>query len=80
MDEACSTYGGMRNVYRILVEKPDGKRNHLEDLGTDDRILLKCVLNQYNVRVWSGFIWLRMESVAGSFDRGNRRGISRVAE
>jgi hypothetical protein len=24
--EACSTYGGRRDIYRILVEKPEGKR------------------------------------------------------
>jgi hypothetical protein len=26
MDRACSTNGEKRNPYRILVEKPDGKR------------------------------------------------------
>jgi hypothetical protein len=28
----------VRNAYRILIRKPDGK-NHLEDLGIDGRIL-----------------------------------------
>jgi hypothetical protein len=26
MGKACSTNGGKRNTYRILVEKPEGKR------------------------------------------------------
>ena len=26
MGGACSTYGGKRGVYRVLVEKPEGKR------------------------------------------------------
>jgi hypothetical protein len=26
MDRACNTNGEKRNVYRILVEKPEGKR------------------------------------------------------
>jgi hypothetical protein len=26
MDRACSTHWGMRNEYKILVGKPDGKR------------------------------------------------------
>jgi hypothetical protein len=36
-------YGGligeMRNVYKILIRKPEGK-NHLEDLGVDGRVIL----------------------------------------
>jgi hypothetical protein len=39
MEEACSTFGEMRNAYKILVRKPEGKSN-LKDLGTDGRIIL----------------------------------------
>jgi hypothetical protein len=31
----------IRNAYRILVGKPEGKRNHLEDARVDRRIILK---------------------------------------
>jgi hypothetical protein len=31
--------GEMRNVYKILVEKSEGKKDHLEDLGVDGKIL-----------------------------------------
>jgi hypothetical protein len=33
----------MRNAYKMLFEKADG-RNHLEELGVDGRIKLKWVL------------------------------------
>ena len=36
MGGACSTYGGSRGVYRVLVGKPKGK-NHLEDAVVDGR-------------------------------------------
>jgi hypothetical protein len=32
--------GDMRDVYGILLGKPD-RRNYLEDLGVDDRLHLK---------------------------------------
>jgi hypothetical protein len=41
MGRACSTYGAMINVHRILVGNPEGKIS-LEDLGVDGRIILKC--------------------------------------
>jgi len=31
---------GVRNAYKILVGKPEGK-NHLEDLGVDGRMILE---------------------------------------
>jgi len=30
-----------RGVYRVLVRKPEGKREHVEDLGIDGRIILE---------------------------------------
>jgi hypothetical protein len=36
--------GEMRNMYKILVEKPEGK--HLEDPGIDGRIILKWILGK----------------------------------
>jgi hypothetical protein len=32
----------------------------LEDLGIDGRIVLKYVLIKWSVKVWTGFIWLRV--------------------
>jgi hypothetical protein len=42
--------GDNRNSYRGLVGKPEGK-SHLEDLGLDERIILKGALKKLNVRV-----------------------------
>jgi hypothetical protein len=35
------------------------KRNHLEDLGVDWRIILKWILRKWDVRVWTAFVGLR---------------------
>jgi hypothetical protein len=43
--------GEMRNAYKILVRKPEGK-NHPEDLSTDGRIILKGILGKWGVRLW----------------------------
>jgi hypothetical protein len=43
---ACGTYRvEKRNVYRVLVMKPEEKR-YLEDLGIDWRIILQLMLNK----------------------------------
>jgi hypothetical protein len=39
MGRQVAQMGEMRNVYSILVGKPEGK-NHLEDLGIDGKIIL----------------------------------------
>jgi hypothetical protein len=41
------------------------ERCHLRDLGVNGRIILKIVLTKYAVRVWTGFIWLRMALNSG---------------
>jgi len=33
--------GDMRNAYKILVGKSEGKRDHVGDLGVDAGIILK---------------------------------------
>lgn len=47
----------VRNAYIILFGKLEG-RHHLEDLGTDDRIIFTRVLRKQDVRVWTGFMWI----------------------
>jgi len=39
MNWACGMRGEERNMYRVLVGKPEAKKNHLEGLGIDGRIL-----------------------------------------
>jgi hypothetical protein len=41
------------------------ERNHLEDLGVDGRIILRYIFRQWDVRAWSGSIWLRIGTDGG---------------
>jgi hypothetical protein len=52
--------GEGRNVYRVLVGKPEGKspRRRWED-G------IKMDLGEIGWGVWSGFTWLRIGTVGG---------------
>jgi hypothetical protein len=47
MGGACSAYGG-EAYYRVLVGKREGKR------GVDGRIILRWILRQYGLEVWTG--------------------------
>jgi hypothetical protein len=46
----------MRNSYRILVRKLEGKRPRCE------RIVLKWMLGKLGRKLWTGFIWLRIQT------------------
>jgi hypothetical protein len=39
--------------------------NHLEDTGVNGRIILKRILKIWVIRVWTGFVWLRIETSGG---------------
>jgi len=59
MGVSCSTYAGMRGMYRVLVRKPDGKR----PLGRsrhrwEDNIKMDLQEVEWGIRI--GFIWLRI--------------------
>jgi hypothetical protein len=58
--------GEGRNVYRVLVGKPEGK-DHLKDQGIDGRMGSKWTLERLfgGGGVWSGFTWLRIGMVSG---------------
>jgi hypothetical protein len=56
--------GERRNVYRVLVGKPEGK-DHSEDQVVDGRLGSKCILVRLVGGVWSGFTWLRIGIVGG---------------
>jgi hypothetical protein len=56
--------GEGRNVYRVLVVKPEGKR----PLGRTRRRWeegIKMDLREISWGVWSGFTWLRIGTVGG---------------
>jgi len=48
MEEGRGAYGGLR------------ERDHLEDLGLDGKIILKCILKTWDGKSWTGLIWLRI--------------------
>jgi len=35
------------------------EREHLEDTGIEERIILKLIFTRWDGRVWIGLIWLR---------------------
>jgi hypothetical protein len=38
--------GERRNVCRVLVGKPEGKKDHLGDPGVDGKIILICIFRK----------------------------------
>ena len=52
--------GERRGAYMILVGKPE-ERDNLEELGADEMIILKRILKKWDGRIWTGFIWLRID-------------------
>jgi hypothetical protein len=56
--------GEGRNVYRVLVGKPEGK-SLLEDQGIDGRMVLKWTLGRLAGKGWNGITWLRIGTVGG---------------
>jgi hypothetical protein len=47
------------------------ERNHSEDLGTDERIVLQWILEKQGWKVWTGFIQLRTGK-AGCCEHSNK--------
>ena len=64
MGWACSAYGGKRGVYRVLVGNLR-EREHLRDPGIDGRIILRWIFRKWDVEIWTGSSWLRMETAGG---------------
>jgi hypothetical protein len=59
--------GERRGVYRIMVGKPEGKRDHLGDPGVDGSIILRRIFRKWDVGVWTGSIWFRIGTGGGHF-------------
>ena len=56
--------GGERGVYKVLLGKPEGKR-HWGDLGVDGWIILGWISRRWDVVIWTGLGWSRIETVGG---------------
>ena len=61
MGGACSTYVDSRDVYRVLVGKPEGKRQP-ERLRSRRGIIIRWIFTNWDVGVWTGSSWLRIET------------------
>jgi len=59
MGRACSVSGEGRDIYRVLVGKPEGRRP-LGRQGVKGRIILSWIFRKWDVGVWNGSNWLRI--------------------
>jgi hypothetical protein len=62
MGGACSAHGEGTRVYGVLVGKPEGKWG---DPGVDGRMMLEWIFRKWDVGVWTGLGWLRIETGSG---------------
>ena len=60
MGRVCSTYGERRDVYRVLVRKPEGKKELGRPRRVDGRIILRWIFSKWDVGAWTGSSWLRI--------------------
>jgi len=56
--------GEMRGLYRVLVGKPEG-RNHWGDLDVVECIILGWISRRWDVGIWTGLGWPRIETGGG---------------
>jgi hypothetical protein len=58
--------GERRVVHRVLVGKPEGRRQW-RDPDVDGRVILRWIFRKWDVRVWTGSRWLRIGTGGGHF-------------
>jgi len=56
---ACSTYDGEKRCYTRFWWGNLQKRDHVEDPNINGNIILIWIFRKWEVRVWTGPIWLR---------------------
>jgi hypothetical protein len=61
----------MNNFGRKSEKKITLPLDHMGYLTTDARTILSYISRKQRMRVWTGFSWLRIETVAGSCEHGN---------
>jgi hypothetical protein len=60
MGGGCSTYGKKRDVYRVLVRKPEEKSPFGRFRRRWGRIILKWIFRKWDVGTWTVSSWLRI--------------------
>jgi hypothetical protein len=53
-----------RGVYRALMGNLR-ERVHLVDTGVDGKLILRRIFSKWDVGVWTGLSWLKIETVGG---------------
>jgi hypothetical protein len=58
--------GKVRGLYRVLVGKPEGKRPIARPRRRWE-IILRWIFRKWDLGVWTGSSWLRIETDVGPF-------------
>jgi hypothetical protein len=56
---------GRGEIYTEFWWRNLRENNHLEDSGVDVMVILRWIFRKWNVRAWTGLIWLRMGKGGG---------------
>jgi hypothetical protein len=51
--------------FRLYTFERFCNKDHCKDLGIDERILLEWFLGNYGGKLWTGCLWLRIETSGG---------------
>ena len=57
--------GEERGVFRVLVGETGGKETNGENLGVDGWIILGWICRRWDVGIWTGLGWPRIETGGG---------------
>jgi hypothetical protein len=49
----------------FLIGRPEEKRYILEDIGVNERVILKWIFKEYDGDAWTGLIWLKIGTDGG---------------
>jgi hypothetical protein len=64
--------GGRGGAYTGFCWENLKERDHLGDPGVEGRIILRWIFRKWDVLVWNGSNWLRIEPEVGTCDCGNK--------
>jgi hypothetical protein len=62
MEEACSAYGGRGEGCTGFWWGNMKERNNWGDSGLDRKIILRRIFRKWDMGVWIGLSWLRIET------------------